>query len=67
MQPYQQRVVTEKIELDGKRAKLAAFIGTEAWEQLSDADQTALRCQLHVMNLYSEILGVRISAFSKHP
>jgi len=62
MQPFQERVVQEKAELDEKIDKLAAFvpgaIGIVSFEELS-----RLIAQLDVMTEYSLILGERIAAF----
>lgn len=63
MKPHQERVVTEKAELDAKRGNLAAFIGTETHSSLSTAEQGRLRRQLDAMNAYAEVLGERIAAF----
>jgi hypothetical protein len=63
MQPHQERVVAEKAELDNKRGKLAAFVGTEPWRNLDEDEKGRLERQLEVMNEYSEILGDRIAAF----
>ena len=65
MQPYQQRVVHEKTELDRKAHALSRFIGySEEFETLDAAEQERLKEQNDVMWQYSEILGARISAFS---
>ena len=62
MQPFQERVVQEKAELDEKIEKLAAFVpgasGIVTFEELS-----RLIAQLDVMTEYSLILGERIAAF----
>lgn len=64
MQPFQQRVIDERLELNNRRNKLIAFIETLAFQQLPPADRRRLQQQEYVMGLYSEILGERISAFS---
>lgn len=64
MQPYQQRVVDEKADLDEKAKKLSDFIGTsEVFLTLDPAEQERLKEQCEVMWQYSEILGARIAAF----
>lgn len=64
MKPYQERVVTEKHELDDKRQKLAIFIGDGgAGRTLDAAEQSRLSRQLEAMTLYSNALGERIAAF----
>lgn len=65
MQPHQERVVTEKSELDEKIQKLTAFVGGTIFASLDDAERSRLSIQLQHMNGYSEILGQRISAFPK--
>lgn len=63
LQPHQQRVVTEKSELDDKRQKLATFIGNEMYRTLGPMEQSRLNRQLEAMTLYANILGERIEAF----
>lgn len=64
MQPYQQRVVDEKTELDKKATALSGFIGNSPiFTTLDPAEQERLREQNEVMWQYSEILGARIAAF----
>lgn len=64
MKPHQERVVTEKNELDEKRGKLTAFIGGETYRTLDQVEQSRLNRQLEAMTLYSNILGERIAAFA---
>lgn len=59
--------MTERYELEDKRAKLTAFIGGETYLTLGTAEQTRLNRQLEVMTLYSKILGERIAAFETKP
>jgi hypothetical protein len=66
MQPHQERVVTEKQDLDEKLAKLKAFClvpGNKIFDGLSAADKELLLAQHSVMEKYSEILHKRIAAF----
>lgn len=63
MQPYQQRVLDEKSELDEKRAKLTAFKDTPIFAGLPDEEKERLTRQLSCMTEYSEILAERIAAF----
>lgn len=63
MQPHQERVVTEKEDLDGKLSKLTAFFDGTIFLALDGAEQGRLREQAQVMRRYSEILGERIAAF----
>ena len=64
MQPYQQRVIEEKAELDKKAHALSDFIGNSpVFDTLDPAEQERLKEQNDVMWQYSEILGARIAAF----
>lgn len=64
LQPHQQRVVDEQIELDDKRAKLKKFIGeSPAFSALPDDERGRLIAQYRTMTEYSVILGERIAAF----
>lgn len=45
LQPHQQRVVTEKAELDEKIGKLRAFFGTETFADLDAAEMERLQRQ----------------------
>lgn len=64
MQPHQERVVTEKRELDEKLDKLKAFIETNAtFKTLPEDEQGRLNRQFDAMAEYSSILGQRIAAF----
>jgi hypothetical protein len=68
MQPHQQRVVDEKVELDKKAKALSEFIGNNPiFETLDPAEQERLKVQNDVMWRYSEILGARIAAFPNGP
>jgi hypothetical protein len=62
--PHQQRVVTEKEELDVKARQLSNFIGENPLFDVIDAEeQERLKEQNDIMWQYSEILGKRIAAF----
>ncbi len=63
LQPYQQRVVDEKAELDEKREKLGKFIESDAYQALSEPERDLLSRQAIVMAEYSDILGTRIATF----
>ena len=64
LQPHQQRVVTEKEELDKKATALSNFIGASLdFDTIDPAEQERLKMQNDVMWQYSEILGARIAAF----
>lgn len=69
-EPYQQRVVTEKDELDLKIDSLKNFIyddNNKLYAGLSGNEQVRLLNQLEVMKSYSKILGERIAAFEDRP
>ena len=63
MQPHEQRVVDEQVELERKLQKLNEFTKTSTFELLATEDKTLLRMQLEVMRTYSSILGLRIARF----
>jgi hypothetical protein len=42
MQAHQQRVVTEKTELDEKRQKLTGFIGGDIYRKLDAVEQSVV-------------------------
>lgn len=65
MEPYQQRVVSEKQELDVKLLKLEDFIFRSGgkWFEVPDAERLRMVKQYGHMSDYSRILGERIAAF----
>jgi hypothetical protein len=65
MHPHQERVVTEKFELDQKLIKLTKFLDSELFTSLAAAERDRLRRQRDAMQVYSDILGERIIAFQK--
>jgi hypothetical protein len=64
MKLHQERVVTEKNELDEKRTKLAAFLDGETYRGLDAAEQKRLRRQADAMLSYSTILQERLAALA---
>lgn len=64
MQDYQQRVVEEKTDLDGKIDRLAAFSATPVFSGLDNPEKDRMLRQLETMRHYSKILGERIAAFT---
>lgn len=64
-EPYQQRVIDEKIDLDEKRSKLDAFFKTETFKSLISAEKFDLSQQADAMQKYSASLASRISRFNK--
>lgn len=66
MQPHQERVITEKKELDEKLEKLLAFIDAgkgPIYSKLVTEERQRLTTQARIMKEYSDILADRISAF----
>ena len=64
MEPYQQRVVEEKAQLDDKRQKLADFMQGPNFKTVQSLEQGRLYLQEAAMQFYSNVLGQRIEAFS---
>jgi len=67
MQPYQERVVQEKQELEEKITNLEAFIGTDTFDGLPAQDQILLSLQYHIMVEYAKVLRRRIALFEDAP
>ena len=63
MQPYQQRVVDEKDELDEKLYALESFIDSPKFLELDRGERQRLARQAVLMTQYSDVLGERIEAF----
>lgn len=64
MKPHQERVVTEKSDLDEKISKLNAFIGTGTFKDLDSHEKASLDRQLRAMRNYSRALAERIERFT---
>ena len=65
MEPYQQRVVDEKNELEDKLGKLIEFIEeSPTFPRLPDDEKNRLRRQKDSMKNYSDVLEERIAAFN---
>lgn len=65
MEPYQERVVEEKNDLDGKIARLARFLNSGVLDTMSIEEVDILDEQLTYMQLYNGVLSKRISMFRK--
>lgn len=65
MEAYQERVITEKADLDEKREKLRTFFTTPLFGGLDSAEQDRLLRQFGYMCSYSAVLEERIVAFAK--
>lgn len=63
MLDYQERVVTEKADLDEKLSKLSEFVENDIFSNLPKVEQELLSTQLNVMKKYSGLLGKRITLF----
>jgi hypothetical protein len=64
MQPHQQRVIDEKVELDKKISGLSMFMEKPGmFGGLPELERMRLFAQRRVMVEYSNILGERIAAF----
>jgi hypothetical protein len=61
--PHQQRVLTEKADLDEKIDKLRLYFGTSTYADINCDEQDRLNEQLRVMELYSSVLAERIESF----
>lgn len=55
-----QRVIGEKVQLDDRLAKLAAFIKTPGFRELSSKSQELLTAQAGAMGEYSDLLKERL-------
>ena len=65
MEDYQERVLTEKLELDQKIRKLSDFVCSDKAEVVSNKEHGRMVTQLDAMFEYSRLLRLRISAFKK--
>lgn len=63
MEAYQSRVIEEKQELDFKLTKIHAFISSQQFQAVNQAEQERLKRQFQAMSTYSQVLGERIAAF----
>ena len=63
MQEFQQRVIDEKAELDGKIEKLGVFLSSEVFDKLPRTHKELLVIQWFTMTQYSDILSKRIALF----
>lgn len=62
-EPYQLRILVEKMDLDDKIERLNTFIETPQFSKLHIAEQSAMGAQSTHMQVYSNILGERIDRF----
>ena len=64
MEPYQQRVVDEKAELDEKIKKLKEFMVKPTFLTLPLHERNIMSRQLGAMDYYSECLAERVLFFN---
>lgn len=64
LEPYQQRVVDEKNELDKKLKALNAMLKTPIFEKLNILEKKLLEEQAELMTRYSAVLKQRISMWN---
>jgi hypothetical protein len=65
MEPYQERVIQEKKELDEKIAKLEALLNSHLWWELPILELDRMRRQQRHMRDYATVLGERIATFTE--
>lgn len=63
MEESQERVVTERENLDENITRLDSFVSSNAFPMLNQAAQERLTRQLRLMREYSAVLAERIAAF----
>lgn len=63
LQPYQQRVMDEMVELNERKSRLDKFIVAESFLSLDKTDQGLLLAQSEAMGAYLRILGLRVLRF----
>jgi hypothetical protein len=63
VQPYQQRVVDEQIELAIKLSALSNFLETPMFNKLNEHEQNRMMRQCYDMQRYNNILINRIHEF----
>lgn len=62
MSDFKTRLLDEKQQLDEKREKLQAYLGSDKFMQIDAVQQRLLNIQIHAMNTYSQCLLERITA-----
>ena len=63
MEDFQQRVIDEKKELDGRIERLRSFIDGKVFNTLAPNERRRMNLQCKVMQEYSTILNDRIANF----
>lgn len=65
--PYQERVIDEKTQLDGRLSKLILFITSETFKNLDVMERGRMLKQVDYMKSYSYVLAERIANFPPPP
>lgn len=63
---WQQRVIDEREELDGRLTKLENFMRSNKWDSVGFVDQSLLEEQRACMTLYRNTLDRRIVGFDHY-
>lgn len=63
LEPYQQRVVVERDELQVKFVALGQFLTSKAADQIEQQERARLCIQYSIMNAYLQMLELRIRCF----
>ncbi len=63
MEAYQQRVLTERNDLDSKIRKLNVFLASPKSLEIDDDERSLLLEQLSYMKEYRRVLDLRINKF----
>jgi hypothetical protein len=64
LEPHEQRVFTERDELQQKITKLSLFKDSPKWGGVEPLEQELLLIQLSIMCSYRDMLNLRISFFA---
>ena len=64
LQPHQERVITERDELNERMSKLKDFIGSKDFFTLDFIERSSLEQQLRIMGWYRDVLNQRIRRFA---
>lgn len=65
LQPYQERVIAERDELQERIGRLSEFLDTEIFQDLPPGSQNLMMDQFSVMLRYRGILNQRIALFEE--
>ena len=63
MEPWQERLLTERAELLDKTDKLDLFLYTDAYAELGSVERMLLGLQLKIMKAFHAVLQARIAIF----